>query len=736
MKKIILRIGGMSCSACSSGLEKYLNKQKGIQSASVNLVLGEATIEYDEKLSLKDIEKYVEEAGFESLGLDDEKKEEPKKSHKLVALIIFTILLVFLLYISMGKMLNLKIISIFDMNIHPYIYLTMMIILTIPFLVYGFDIFKSGLKHALHKMPNMDTLVSLGAITCFGYSLYNSVMFFLGKSMNIHDLYFESSAVIIYFIKLGRFIEGKSKEKTKEALKELVQITPKSALLKTETGSKEVSLDEVKKGDILICKPGHKVAADGKIIKGASHFDEAFITGESLPVKKSKTDFVIAGSMNLDGYIEYEVDKVGRESTISEIVRLVTESSNSKSKVQSLADKICCYFVPSVVIIALITFFGHLLFKYSLSTSLIAGVTVLVTACPCSLGLATPLAIVVSEGICAKNGILVKSSEALEKAYKADTIVFDKTGTLTYGTLKIAKIFNYSEYNDKALLSIIASIEDKSEHPIAKAFVNYQKEHKLSLVEIDNFENISGIGITGVYNKKKIAIGSSKLLESLSIKNEYMKDQEKLTELGNSLVYVIEGKKVIALIGVSDIVRPSAKTAIKKLKKLGKKVIMLTGDNDKTAHIIAKEIGITDVIANVMPKKKSEVISNLMDEGRNVMMIGDGINDAPSLTTATTGVSLSSGTDIATDSSDIILLGDNLEKIISLIKISHKTLSVIKENLFWAFFYNTCMLVIATGLLSSLGIKLDVMFASLAMMISSLTVVFNSLRLKLWREKK
>lgn len=729
MKKVILSIGGMSCSACSNGLEKYLNKQDGIINASVNLVLAQALIEYEDYLLLDDLNCFVKEAGFESLGLYDEVQEKRQK-YETISLIVFSILAIIVLYIAMAHMLYLPVIPFLDMMKYPINYAICLFILTIFFLFYGFDIFKSGYKNLRHKTPNMDTLVSIGVLSSFIYSLFGMIMILLGKVSYVENLYFESACIVIYFIKLGRFIDSKSKEKTKEAIKDLVQITPTKAFLKTKNGEDAVTLDEVKKGDILICKPGMKVAVDGFIISGSSHFDESFITGESVPVKKEKNGKVVAGSLNIDGYIEYKAEKIGKDSTISEIVRLVVEATNTKAPISKIADKVSGVFVPSIMIIAFLTLIIYLILGFRVNVSLTHFVTVLVVACPCALGLATPLAIVVSEGVCAKNGILVKTSETLENAHKVDTVVFDKTGTLTYGNLKIAKVFNYSHYQDEDLMKLVASLEEKSTHPIAKAFIDYAKEKKLSLFEAKNFKNLAGLGLNGEIEKKKYYVGNSKILKELAIKNIYIEEEKELSKKGNSIVYVIEDKKVIALIGVKDVIRDNATKVIKELKLLGKEVIMLTGDNELTAKVVASELGVEKVIANVLPKDKVNKIKELMDLDKKVMMIGDGINDAPSLATATIGVSVASGTDIANNSADVILMNDNLINLVNLIMISKKTIRNIKQNLFWAFFYNICMIPLAMGLFKSFNLDMNPMVAGLAMMISSLTVMINALRLK------
>lgn len=728
MSKVILNISGMSCSACSNSLEKYLNMQQGIIKASVNLVLAQALIEYDDSLSINDLNKFVEEAGYKSLGIYDEKKEQNKENDKN-ELLIFTFLVIVVLYISMTHMLNLPVPSILNMNIHPLNYTITLLILTIPFLIYGLDIFKSGFKNLIHKSPNMDTLVSIGVLSSLTYSLVGTILMIIAilSKKNpldyINYIYYESVVTIIYFIKLGRCIDRKSKEKTKEAIKELVTITPSYALLKVGNSEKKVTIDEIKKDDILICKPGMKIAVDGTIIEGEAHFDESFITGESMPVKKRIKGEVIAGSLNIDGEVLYKAERIGKDTTISEVVRLVVEATNTKAPIAKIADKVSGIFVPIIILISIITLIVHLLLGNTLSQSIIYFVTVLVVACPCALGLATPVAIVISEGLAAKNGILIKTSEVLENAHKTTTIVFDKTGTLTHGKLSINKIYNYSTYKDKELLDIISSIESKSIHPIALSFA----KNKIQ-ANVKNFKNIPGYGIEATLNNKKYYIGNSKLIEKLSLKESHKTEEKKLQEQGNSIMYVIEDNNIIALLGLKDIIREDAKEVVKQLQNQNKRVIMLTGDNLKTAQVIAREVGIEEVVANVIPSEKTVQIKKLLEAGEKVLMVGDGINDAPSLKTANIGVSLSSGTDIANNSADIILMNDKLINIINILNISEKTVKNIKENLFWAFFYNLCMIPIATGLFSKY-LTMNPMLASISMTLSSLTVMLNALRL-------
>ena len=527
MKSIILAIDGMTCSACSNGLEKYLNKQNGIYEANVNLVMANATITYDEQiLNQEKIEKYVKQAGFKSLGLFkkfDIEKNNKKEKRKFI---IFTILAIITMYISMGHMIGLPTINFLNAEYNPINYAVSLLVLTIAFFGYGYDILKNGYKNLIHKIPNMDTLVAIGVISSFIYSLYGMYMIIKGHMHYTMSLYFESTAIVIYFVKLGRYIDGISKDKTKDAIKKLVEITPNKAVIEVDGKQKEVTLDEIKKGDIVISKAGDKIAVDGEIIEGRTHLDESFITGESKPATKNVGDKVIAGSLNYDGFIKYKAEKIGKESTVSEIVKLVVEASNTKAPIAKIADQISGYFVPVVIIIAIISFIAYLILGYDFGTALSTFVTVLVVACPCSLGLATPLAIVISEGICASNGILVKKSEILENASKINTVVFDKTGTLTYGKLRISQIYNYSNLSEKELIEIAGSIEETSTHPIGKAFAEYMQENKIAKLEAKNIENIAGYGLTGEINNKKIILGNRKIIEKFAVENNHLEEKE------------------------------------------------------------------------------------------------------------------------------------------------------------------------------------------------------------------
>lgn len=711
MKKVILNIEGMTCSACSNGLEKYLNKQKGIKNAVVNLVMATAVVEYDEEITIKDINRYVEEAGFKSLG----EKQEEKNNHNFRKAIIFSALGIILMYISMGHMLNLPIPELLDGMMHPKIYATTLLLLTTVFLIWGFDIIKNGIKNMFHKMPNMDSLVGIGVLVNFIYSAYNTILIFKGQTNLVHNLYFESSAIIILFVKLGRMIDQKNKSKAVDTIKNLVTITPRNGVILRDGKEITVTINDIQKGDIVICRPGEKIAVDGIITKGRTHTDEAFITGESKPVSKDVGSRVIAGSINYDGYIEYKAENIGKDSEISHIVNMVVEATNTKAPIARLADKISGYFVPTIFVIAVISFLLNLAVVRNGTQAINALVSVLVVACPCALGLATPLAMVVAIGNCTKNGILVKSSETLEASSKIDTVVFDKTGTLTQGKLAIQ-----DKEISKENMKILQSLEEHSNHPLAKSIC----ENADNLYSVEEFEEISGLGIKGKIKNQVYFAGNNKFIGDRE--NPYKNLEEEFSNKGESIVYLFTEKSVLGIVGLQDTIKPEMKEVINKLKQAQKQVIMLTGDNTNIANSIARELGIEKVISNVSPKEKLEKIKEL-NTNNNCLMIGDGINDSPALKTASIGVSVQNGTDITQDSADIILLNENMDSVYKILTIGDKTIKIIKQNLFWALFYNIAMVPLATGLLP---ITLNPMIASLAMTLSSFTVVINSLRLK------
>lgn len=588
MKKVILSIDGMTCSACSNGLEKYLNKQDGIKTASVNLVMNNASIEYDSsKLSLEDLDKFVEKAGFKSLGIDTFEKEQRKNSNEKYRLIAQSVFSILILYVSMSHMVGLPVIPYLNMINYPLNYSVCLLILTTIVLIIGYKILRNGVKNLIHKTPNMDTLVTIGVAASFLYSLFGTIMIIKGKTEYVENLYYESAAIVIFFIEIGKFIENKNKNKTKEALQELMTITPKDAIIIRDGKEIIVTIDEIQKGDIVVCKPGEKIAVDGVVTEGVTHIDESFITGESTPVKREKGSTVIAGSINYEGTIKYKAERIGKESTVSEIVRLVAEATNTKAPIAKIADTISSYFVPAIITISVIAFIIWLGITKDFSYSINIFISILVIACPCSLGLATPLAIVISSGLASRKGILIKSSEALENAHKVKTIVFDKTGTLTNGTLRISKIYNYSNESEEEILKQVASIEKNSEHPIAWAIINYAIEKNMELEEVTNFKAIAGYGVYAKIKDDEYYIGNRKLMQENKIKITNDNDESELSENGNSILYVTKNNKLIALIGVKDTLRDNIKEVITKLKNNNSNVVMLTGDNAKTAKYIA-----------------------------------------------------------------------------------------------------------------------------------------------------
>ena len=722
MKKIILKIGGMTCTSCSNSLEKHLRKQDGIINANVNLVLEEAYIEYEDNLTLETIDKYIAKSGFKSLGIPKNTKEKSG----LIPLIIFSILAVILLSFSIIFMTVLK------KTDYPLVFTITSLILILPFLVYGFDIFKSGIKGFIHLSPNMHSLVTLGVFTSFIYSFIEMILIINGHTEYVKTIYFESCAIVIYFIKLGRFIDHKGKVKTKKALTELMEITPSKAILLKDGVEAEIDIDEVKVDDILVLKPGMKASSDGIVINGSAHFDEAFLTGEAVSNKKTNGSNIIAGTINLDGYIEYRVLRNGRDSTISEIVNLVKEASNSKAKISKVADRISSIFVPCIILIALIAFISFFIGTKNFNTAIIKFTTVLVIACPCALGLATPLALVVSHGLCANNSILVKNSSTLEDVNKINRVIFDKTGTLTKGHFVITEYYNYTDLDNEELLNIISNIESYSSHPISKAFNITNK------LNVTDYKNIDGIGIEAKIDNDTYYLGSNKLLSYLKLECKNSEDLETLKSFGSTIVHVVKNGEIIGLIGLNDTLKDDAFDIVQEFKKRDIKLSILTGDNEASANNIKEILEIDECISNVYPKDKKTIIDNYMNNGDYCMMIGDGINDAPSLVSANIGVSVNKECNIASDASDIILINDNLESILNIFIISKKTFRIIKENFFWAFFYNIIMIPIALGALEFKGIYFNPMIASFAMMISSLTVILNSLRIrraKLWKKE-
>ena len=622
------------------------------------------------------------------------------------------------MYISMGNMFKIKMPNIIDMHSNPIIYAVSLAVITFLYFIYGFDIIKSGIKNLVNKMPNMDSLIMIGVIVNYLYSLFNMILVFRGDMNGLHHLYFEASAMTILFVKIGRFIDKNNRIKATDAVKGLVSVTPKNAVKLVDGEEKTVTINEISKGDIIVCRPGEKIAVDGIVRKGRTNINEALITGESKPVHKEVGNEVIAGSINCNGYIEYEAVRIGRETNISNIVKMVVEATNSKTEIQKFVDKVSGIFVPAIFIIAVLASILNFVIIKDISIAVNVFVTVLVVACPCALGIATPLAMVVSIGKLSRNGIFIKSSESLEILNGIKNIVFDKTGTLTNGKFSVVDK-NISDEN----MQILQSIEFNSKHPIAQSICEFSDFNK---IEVTNFREIEGYGLQADIGNSTYYVGSLKFVKEQCINNIYGNDEEKFLSNGYTIVYLFNNDGVLGIVGLADTVKDGVKELIQELKNMNKNIYMLTGDNEAAAKIIANEIGIDNVESNLTPKQKLVYVSNMNDDNNSVMMVGDGINDSPSLKAAAIGVSVEGGSDVSADSSDIILMNSNIGIISLLLKVGKKTNRIIKQNLFWAVFYNCLMIVIATGLLP---IHINPMIASMAMMMSSLMVVFNSLRL-------
>lgn len=732
-----LKITGMTCAACSSSIEKAISRKKGIKSAMVNLSTERLTVEFDENIILLDqIEEIILKLGY---GIDKSQSSSylDKNIHTKKILIRFIISLIFtvpLLYISMGHMFSYEVVDFLNHEKNPLNFTIAQFILVIPVLIVGTPFFKKGIKSLINFKPNMDSLITIGTISAFLYSLYESVKVISGNHASAMNLYYESSATILTLITLGKYLEEVTKGKTSNAIKKLIGLSPKTALVERDGVEVEIKIEDVKVGDILIVKSGEKFPVDGEIIYGSCLVDESMITGESIPISKKINDKVIGASINKNGFVKYVSTKIGEDTMLSQIIKLVEEAQNSKSKIAKLADKVSYYFVPTIIFIAIVSFLFWIFYRRDFEFAFTIFVSVLVIACPCALGLATPTSIMVSTGLGAENGILIKSGEALEIAHRTNVVVLDKTGTITEGKPKVTDLLiNSDVFNDeKEFLSYAVSIEKGSEHPLGEAILEYGIEKKVDIFEIEDFKNIEGMGVSASVNFKRILLGNKKLLDENNINiGEFKNVSDILANSGKTPMYMVVDNKFGGIIAVADTVKENSKKAIEKLKSMGIKVLMLTGDNKKTALSIGKEVGIEEVIAEVLPKDKSLEVSKLKDIGYKVCMVGDGINDAPALMNAHIGIAIGSGTDIAIESASVILMKNDLFDIPKFFKLSKNTIRNIKQNLFWAFLYNVIGIPFAMGVFYLFGGSLlNPMIAALAMSFSSVSVILNAIRLK------
>ena len=748
-KKLELKIDGISCQACVAKIERKLSRTEGVEKALVNISNNMADIEYDEKeIKASEIMKIIEKLGYTPKRREDLKdKEEAIRAEKmlkseLTKSKIAIVLSLILMYISMSHMFGLPVPHIIYPVDHIFNYVAIQFIIAVTVMIIGKRFYKVGFRQLFMLSPNMDSLVAVGTSSAFIYSLYISYKIFADNNIHLmHSLYYESAAMIIAFVMLGKYLETLSKGKASAAIKKLVNFQAKKANIIRNGEIVEIDINEVSKGDIVFIKPGEKIPVDGTIIEGHSTIDEAMITGESIPVEKLENDKVYSGSINKDGALKVVVNATEGETLISKIAKLVEDAQMTKAPIARLADKVSLIFVPTVIFIAI---FAALLWWFLIKYNVVSVsqnhfefvltifISILIIACPCSLGLATPTAIMVGTGKGAELGILIKSGEALEKLNEIDTIVFDKTGTLTEGTPKVIDIVSIDNVLSKdEILKIAASMEVNSEHPLGKAVYDEAKEKNVELYDVKKFLSISGRGVIGEVEEKKYLLGNKKLLIDNGISNLHEEEIHKYELEGKTTILLADQEKLIAFITLADVVRNESIELIEKLKKENIKTYMLTGDNERTAKVIAKKLGIDDVIAEVSPEDKYKKVKDLQEQGRKVVMVGDGVNDSPALAQADVGMAIGSGTDIAIESADIVLMSKDIETILTAIRLSKATIKNIKENLFWAFFYNSCGIPIAGGLLYLFtGHLLNPMLAGLAMGLSSVSVVTNALRLK------
>ena len=748
-KDITIPIQGMTCAACSSRIEKVLSRVDGVSFSAVNLATEKATVKYDpSKVRISEIKQAITKAGYKALDIEnkstvDEDKLRKEKEIKTLwtKFIVSAIFSIPLLYLAMGSMiewLQLPIPKWLHPMHYPLVYAFVQIALVIPVIVAGNRFYFVGYKAIWRRSPNMDSLIAIGTSAAILYSLYSTYRIIVGDFSYVEDLYFETAGVIITLILLGKSLEAVSKGRTSEAIKKLMGLAPKTATVLQNGKEIEISTEEVEVGDILLIKPGDKIPVDGEVLEGHTSIDESMLTGESIPVEKNIGDKVIGASINKNGSIRFKATKVGSDTALAQIIKLVEEAQGSKAPIAKMADIVSGYFVPIVFIIATLSALTWFLTGQTAVFSLSIFIAVLVIACPCALGLATPTAIMVGTGKGAEYGILIKGGEALETTHKISTIVFDKTGTLTEGKPEVTDIITVTPNDKNLLLQLAASAEKDSEHPLGEAIVKEANKVNLRLLKVENFIAIPGYGIEVHIEGRSILLGNKKLMLNKNIDLEQLESEsDKLALEGKTPMYIALNEKIAGIIAVADVVKESSVKAIKMLHDMGIEVAMITGDNRRTAEAIAKQVGIDRVLAEVLPQDKANEVKKLQAEGKKVAMVGDGINDAPALAQADIGIAIGSGTDVAIESADIVLMKGDLLAVPTAIKLSKSTIRNIKQNLFWAFGYNVAGIPIAAGLLYAFGgPKLNPVFAAAAMSLSSVSVLTNALRLKAFRPFK
>ena len=748
MEKKEYKLSGMTCASCAMTVEMAVKDLETVEDVNVNLATERLSLVPKAGFDSQQVLDAVAEAGYqaEEKGKDRPsdvneeaaiKAQELRKKKQELLILLLTVLP--LLYISMGSMIGLPLPSFLDHMAHPLVFVLSQLVLTLPAVWIGRGFYQRGFRNLIKKHPNMDSLIAVGTSAAFLYSLYSVSQVFLGHHPFVHQLYFESVAVIITLILLGKYLESSAKGRTSQAIQSLLELVPSQATVIRYGEAVTIDTEDIRVGDIIRIKPGERMPVDGLVTDGQTFVDESMMTGESVPIEKKVGDTITSATINQNGSIDYQATRVGSDTTLAQIVRLVEEAQGSKAPIAALADKISLYFVPIVLSLATLSALGwYFLAGESLSFSLSIFIAVLVIACPCALGLATPTAIMVGTGKGAENGILIKSGQALEAAYQLDTIVLDKTGTITVGKPSLTDLLPLGDLNRPDLLRLIASAEQHSEHPLAQAILEAAKEEGLDLLPVSHFEAMVGRGLSAQVEDKRLLIGNERLMKENNIDSSAFQEQLlELSQKGKTAMFVAIDGQLAGILAVADEMKSSSLLAVQELQSMGLEVIMLTGDREETAKAIAQKAGIQKVIAGVLPDGKATAIKDLQEAGRKLAMVGDGINDAPALVQADVGIAIGSGADVAIESADVVLMHSDLQDVVKAIKLSQATIRNIKENLFWAFAYNTLGIPIAMGLLHLFGGPLlNPMLAGLAMSLSSVSVVVNALRLGRFKMKK
>ncbi len=744
IREITIPIGGMTCSTCANTIDKAISKLDGIREVNVNFATERAIVKYDpNKTRISQIRDAISKSGYKSLEIEagqqiDAEKELREKEmktlwKKFVVAAIFTLPL---LYIAMGHIVGINLPSIVEPSINPQNFALIQLMLVIPVVIAGYRFYTVGFRALIRRNPNMDSLIAIGTGAANLYGIFGTIQIFRGHLEYAADLYFETAAVIITLILLGKYLESVTKGKTSEAIKKLMGLQPKTAIVIQDGKEITMPIEEVEVGDVILVKPGEKIPVDGVVIEGHTSVDEAMLTGESMPVEKTSGDKITGASINKNGTIKFKATKVGKDTALAQIIKLVEDAQGSKAPIAKLADIISGYFVPVVIGVAILAGIGWYLSGATPIFSLTIFISVLVIACPCALGLATPTAILVGTGKGAEYGVLIKGGGPLETTHKIDTIIFDKTGTITEGNPEVTDIITIDGYDKDELLLLAGSAEKGSEHPLGEAIVKGAEKRGFEFKKVDKFQAIPGHGIEVSIEGKEMLLGNKRLMDDRNINITLQTESDRLASEGKTPMYITIDGVLVGLVAVADVIKESSLEAIERLHKLDITVVMITGDNKRTAEAIARQVGIDIVLAEVLPEDKANEVKKLQEQGKIVGMVGDGINDAPALAQGDVGMAIGSGTDVAMESADIVLMRSDLRDVVTAIQLSKATIRNIKQNLFWAFAYNTAGIPIAAGLLYVFGgPKLSPMFAAGAMTFSSISVLLNALRLKAFKPK-